>query len=35
MKTLNLTNNKTSDIKFEISRFPDGQQQVKIPLKRT
>lgn len=30
MKVLNLTNNKTSDIKFEISKFPDGQQQVKI-----
>jgi len=30
MKVLNLTNNKTSDIKFEVSKFPDGQQQVKI-----
>lgn len=30
MKTLNLTNNETSDIKFEVSKFPDGQQQVKI-----
>ena len=30
MKILNLTNNETSDIKFEISNFPDGQQQVKI-----
>jgi len=30
MKILNLTNNKTSDIKFEVSKFPDGQQQVKI-----
>jgi ribose-phosphate pyrophosphokinase len=35
MKILNLTNNETSDIKFEVSKFPDGQQQVKIPLKRT
>lgn len=30
MKVLNLTNNETSDIKFEVSKFPDGQQQVKI-----
>jgi ribose-phosphate pyrophosphokinase len=30
MKTLNLTNYETSDIKFEVSKFPDGQQQVKI-----
>lgn len=30
MKTLNLTNNETSDIKFEVSKFPDGQQQIKI-----
>jgi len=30
MKVLNLTNNETSDIKFEVSNFPDGQQQVKI-----
>lgn len=30
MKILNLTNNETSDIKFEVSKFPDGQQQVKI-----
>lgn len=30
MKILNLTNNETSDIKFEVSRFPDGQQQVTI-----
>lgn len=28
MKILNLTNNETSDIKFEVSKFPDGQQQV-------
>jgi len=33
MKILNLTNNETSDIKFEVSKFPDGQQQVKIDLK--
>jgi ribose-phosphate pyrophosphokinase len=32
MKTLNLTNNETSDIKFEVSSFPDGQQQVAIKL---
>lgn len=30
MKTLNLTNLEESDIKYEISKFPDGQQQVKI-----
>lgn len=30
MKVLNLTNNETSDIKFEVSKFPDGQQQVRI-----
>ena len=30
MKVLNLTNNETSDIKFEVSKFPDGQQQIKI-----
>ncbi len=36
MKVLNLTNNETSsDIKFEVSKFPDGQQQIRIPLKRT
>jgi ribose-phosphate pyrophosphokinase len=27
---LNLTNNETSDIKFEISKFPDGQQSVTL-----
>lgn len=30
MKTLNLTNPADSEIKFEISKFPDGQQQLKI-----
>ena len=30
MKTLNLTSSETSDIKFEVSHFPDGQQDVKI-----
>ncbi len=30
MKTLNLTNHTDSEIKFEISKFPDGQRQVKI-----
>lgn len=30
MKVLNLTNETSSDIKFEVSKFPDGQQQVKI-----
>lgn len=30
MKVLNLTNLETSEIKYEVSKFPDGQQQVKI-----
>jgi ribose-phosphate pyrophosphokinase len=30
MKILNLVKPDTSDIKFEVSRFPDGQQQVTI-----
>ncbi len=30
MKILNLTNVNESEIKFEISKFPDGQRQVKI-----
>ena len=30
MKILNLTDLSKSDIKFEVSRFPDGQQQIKI-----
>lgn len=30
MKILNLTNLEKSDIKYTISKFPDGQQQVKI-----
>lgn len=30
MKTLNLVDLNKSDIKYEISKFPDGQQQVKI-----
>ena len=30
MKKLNLERPETSDIKFEVSRFPDGQQDVKI-----
>lgn len=30
MKTLNLTSPETSEIKFEVSHFPDGQQDVKI-----
>lgn len=32
MKVLNLTNKETSDIKFEVSSFPDGQQNVIIPF---
>ena len=30
MKTLNLTNLGTSDIKYQIQRFPDGQQNIVI-----
>lgn len=30
MKTLNLVNPENSDIKYKISQFPDGQQQVSI-----
>lgn len=30
MKILNLVNQEKSDIKYQISKFPDGQQQVKI-----
>lgn len=30
MKVLNLTNNETSDIKFEVSHFPDGQQDINL-----
>lgn len=31
MKVLNLTNKDTSEIKYGVSRFPDGQQQITIP----
>lgn len=30
MKILNLANLEASEIKYEVSKFPDGQQQVKI-----
>lgn len=30
MKILNLTNLEASEIKYEVSKFPDGQQQVKL-----
>ena len=30
MKILNLTSLEKSDIKFKISKFPDGQQQITI-----
>jgi len=30
MRKLNLTNNDISEVKFKISKFPDGQQQVTI-----
>lgn len=35
MKTLNLTSPETSDIKFEVSHFPDGQQDVRILTPKT
>ncbi len=31
MKTLNLVNKEKSDIKYQISHFPDGQQNIVIP----
>ncbi len=30
MRVLNLTNSEASEIKYEVSKFPDGQQQVKL-----
>lgn len=30
MKTLTLSNPAESEIKFELYKFPDGQQQIKI-----
>lgn len=30
MKTINLANKKTSDIKFEVFSYPDGQQDIRI-----
>jgi len=30
MKIINLTNLETSEIKYEVSKFPDGQHQIKI-----
>jgi ribose-phosphate pyrophosphokinase len=35
MKVLNLVNQDNSDINYVISKFPDGQQQVKILIKAT
>lgn len=32
MRTLNLVDKETSDIKFEVSSFPDGQQDIVIDL---
>lgn len=34
MKVLNLVNKESSDIKYEIYKYPDGQQQVKIEFFR-
>lgn len=35
MKILNLTSLEKSDIKYKISKFPDGQQQITIDLERS
>jgi len=35
MKTLDLTNSENSDIKYKISKFPDGQQAITIDLENT
>jgi ribose-phosphate pyrophosphokinase len=35
MKTLDLTNLENSDIKYKISKFPDGQQAITIDLENT
>ena len=35
MKTLDLTNSENSDIKYKISKFPDGQQAITLDLENT
>lgn len=35
MKTLDLTNQEDSDIKYKISKFPDGQQAITLDLENT
>ena len=35
MKVLDLTNSEKSDIKYKISRFPDGQQSIALDLENT
>lgn len=35
MKTLDLTNPEDSDIKYKISKFPDGQQAITLDLENT
>jgi len=35
MKTLDLTNLDNSDIKYKISKFPDGQQSITLDLENT
>lgn len=35
MKTLDLTNLDNSDIKYKISKFPDGQQAITLDLENT
>ncbi len=35
MKTLDLTNLENSDIKYKISKFPDGQQSITLDLENT
>ena len=33
MKTLNLTRSRGSDVKYKLSEFPDGQQNISIPAR--
>ena len=35
MKTLDLTNLENSDIKYKVSKFPDGQQSITLDLENT
>ena len=35
MKILDLTNLENSDIKYKVSKFPDGQQAITLDLENT